>query len=310
MTSDVSQHATLPDLSGITLERTYKFSDEELEKMHAWGHQLWRLLRANLVFEPPRLLRNGDETEFIAERFTNYALARLTARGMLTEKGTDGLSDDAKQEAYSDAVEEILDVDNATRDRAVWLLRRICARHRRKGGELTRSQIRTVSNFASSERHRCYICGCELSFDDLLHPTAPSESGEVDWRTFEIDHLIPQSKGGGRDPANLAACCQLCNKFKDDFLSFVDLPLETYITSSVKEANVRAMLGTRGRFALLWRQKGRCALCEEPFHNASNEKLVLQRKVGSDTYHFLNSQIICGIDQFMKDWAKTGQNIL
>lgn len=286
---------SVPDLSDIELARTYSFVDDVPDKKADWGRQLWRLLRSKLEFERPRLLRDNGESEFIAERFTNYALTRLVARGMIVESKVAGLSEDARQQAFVDAVDDILDVDDLTKDRVVWLLDRVCARRRRKGGDLTPSQSKTIAAFAAQENHRCYICGQELSFAVRPHPQSPpAGSGQPDWRLFEIEHMFPQSKGGGRHRTNLAACCQSCNKLKDDFLSFVDLPLEHYTTSSDDTERVRRVFGPKGRFALLWRQRGKCATCDTPFHDARSETLVLQKRDADDAYHFMNAQIICG----------------
>jgi 5-methylcytosine-specific restriction endonuclease McrA len=282
------------DLSAINLERTYSFADDVDDKKADWGLQLWRLLRSKLEFERPRLLRDNGESEFVAERFVNYALSRLIARGMLVEKSVAGLSEDARQEAFVYAVADVLDVDDETKDRVVWLLDKICARRKRKGGDLTQSQNKAIAGFAAQENHRCYICGQELSFEGRPHPQSPVDGSGPDWRFFEIEHMFPQSKGGGRHRTNLAACCQSCNKLKDDYLSFVDLPLEDYTTSSDDTTRVRKVFGPKGWFALLWRQQGKCASCDIPFHDADSETLVLQKRNDQDAYHFMNVQIICG----------------
>ena len=39
---------------------------------------------------------------------------------------------------------------------------------------------------------------------------------------LEIEHLIPQSKGGSDDPSNLWLACPVCNKHKSDKTSAVD----------------------------------------------------------------------------------------
>jgi hypothetical protein len=286
--------STPPDLTAIKLPRTYRFNDDEHDKMADWGLQLWRLLRAKLEFNRPRLLRDSDETEFIIERYTNYALTRLVTRGMMVEKRVAGLGEEARQDAFLDLVEDMLAVDEQTRGRVVWLLDRICARHKRNGGDLTRAQCQTISGFAVQQQHRCYICGQALSFLDHPHPQAPVNDTEPDWRRFEIEHIFPQSKGGGRNKSNLAACCQSCNKLKDDYLSFADLPLEDYITSSEDASNVRRTFGSKGRFALLWRQRGKCAMCDTPFYDVPDEKLVLRKRDIKDTYHFMNAELVCG----------------
>lgn len=40
--------------------------------------------------------------------------------------------------------------------------------------------------------------------------------------TFEIDHLIPRSKGGSDDESNLWLSCPLCNRYKGAQITAVD----------------------------------------------------------------------------------------
>jgi hypothetical protein len=39
---------------------------------------------------------------------------------------------------------------------------------------------------------------------------------------LEIDHIIPESKGGGSDETNLTLACPLCNSHKSDLTEAVD----------------------------------------------------------------------------------------
>ena len=58
-------------------------------------------------------------------------------------------------------------------------------------GQFNREKIYNKTN------GHCAYCGCDLDFYD-----------------FEIDHLIPKSKGGSGRFENLQPCCRDCNKFK------------------------------------------------------------------------------------------------
>lgn len=53
---------------------------------------------------------------------------------------------------------------------------------------------------------RCHLCG-KLTDQTKIHPHP---------RAPTIDHLVPQSVGGGHDPANLATAHSLCNSIRRD----------------------------------------------------------------------------------------------
>lgn len=46
----------------------------------------------------------------------------------------------------------------------------------------------------------CWYCGVDL----------------IPWKSFSVDHLIPISKGGGDEYANVVPCCRKCNIGKRD----------------------------------------------------------------------------------------------
>ncbi len=39
---------------------------------------------------------------------------------------------------------------------------------------------------------------------------------------FEVEHILPKSRGGSDEPDNLALACHACNRFKSDFATGVD----------------------------------------------------------------------------------------
>ena len=61
--------------------------------------------------------------------------------------------------------------------------------------------------------HRCQICGCDLSFEEM-----------------SVDHIIPLAKGGDDQLDNLQCACKICNSFKQDLLpgDFYEKIVEIY----------------------------------------------------------------------------------
>ena len=57
------------------------------------------------------------------------------------------------------------------------------------------------------DHYICYICGIKTNRDGDMStdPSAPT-----------LDHVVPRSKGGKDDDANLRCCCRRCNSVKSD----------------------------------------------------------------------------------------------
>lgn len=278
--------------SNIILDRTYAFWDDAEEKKEDWGPQLWSLIGSVIEFEPPVILVDREAYGFVRDRMISYIHARLVTRARQIDLETKEFPEDARQERLADMVEEVLTVDERGRQDIAWLLSRISARIRRDGATLTPAQRREVLDFATYNNHRCYICGRGLHYPDRPH--SDGEMEHSNYRSFEIDHMFSQKRGGSRSRANLAGCCESCNKFKDAKLSFADEAIEQLFTASMDMAKVIKTFHARARFLILWQQKGECARCTMKFHDASDERLFLFRKNQEDAYHFMNVEIACG----------------
>lgn len=276
----------------IDLPRTYAFWDNAEEKKEDWGPRLWSLISSTVDFEPPIVLVDREAYGFVRDRMISYIHARLVTRARQIDLEMAGFPEDARQDRLADMVEEILSLGEEQRQDIAWLLSRISARIRRKGGVLTTAQRGEVEVFASANAHRCYICGRGLHYADRLHADAQME--KANYRAFELDHIFPQKRGGSRSRANLAGCCESCNKFKDVKLSFADEAVEAYITVSVDQGKVARAFPLKARFLVLWRQKGECARCSIKFYDAPDERLFLFRKNQDDAWHFTNVEIGCG----------------
>lgn len=64
----------------------------------------------------------------------------------------------------------------------------------------------TVMQLVNRDGESCYLCA------DPLKPGA-----------FEIDHIIPKSRGGSNHPLNLALACKTCNTRKRDLIVAFDI---------------------------------------------------------------------------------------
>ncbi|MET3909981.1 5-methylcytosine-specific restriction endonuclease McrA [Bradyrhizobium sp. S3.3.6] len=292
--------------SSITLDRKYAFRDFSDEKSEEWGERLWKLLRMHVAVDIAPVLRDRDRYEYINDRLVNFILARLVTRGVQIHKATSALPEEVRLEQWAEAVSDVLNVAQEVCDDMAWHLSKICPRIVSGGAKLSNYQKRTIKRFARANSHRCYICGQHLEYADAKPEAVEKEdegeaTKEVDKvekafaprRGFEIDHIFAQKRGGGRSSANVAACCEDCNKYKDVLLSYADFPLENAITSSVGK-NVKAAFGGRNKFALLWRQSGSCAICGTKFHDTEDERLFLVRRNRQDSYHSMNVDIACG----------------
>lgn len=65
--------------------------------------------------------------------------------------------------------------------------------------EVVFQTVRILSQIFTRDEWRCQYCG------DTLSPVSAN-----------IDHFIPQSRGGSNDPDNLKTCCLACNSIKND----------------------------------------------------------------------------------------------
>lgn len=79
--------------------------------------------------------------------------------------------------------------------------------------------VRSVSRakrqrVAAFFKHRCAYCH-----------TAQKVIGPF----LEIDHIVPESRGGGSEEANLALACPMCNSYKSDHVDAVDPKTQEHV---------------------------------------------------------------------------------
>ncbi len=278
--------------SGITLRREYRIREDAPDKAAHWGEQLWNLLASEVRLEIPEFIVDREAYGFVRTRLVNHLQSRLVVRARQARVATADFSDETRAEAIRRAVDDVVALPEDRQALVAYLLSRIVARIERRGATLTPVQRSRVIGFARARRHRCYICGRRLFYGDEAEHDLEEERAE--YRSFELDHLFPQARGGGRGSDNLGACCESCNKYKDVNLSFADFPLEMSHTSSLNPVQVAKVFDGRMEFALLWRQGGACARCGTRFHDIADERLYLLRRDVGDAYHFMNVEIACG----------------
>lgn len=92
---------------------------------------------------------------------------------------------------------------------------------------ITSSQRRSLAlkygcSPGNTEKANCYYCGIEGFI--IWHKNEKGPSSWVQFRSLEIDHLVPESKGGSGDSDNLVLACRTCNRSKHDkyFMDYIN----------------------------------------------------------------------------------------
>ncbi|MBG5280065.1 HNH endonuclease [Pseudomonas aeruginosa] len=282
------------------LNRTYRIKKSEQHRTEELSEDLWNalshLLSPSVSVE---CLRDIDVlSSILSERLVNYTFSRLVIGGCywLDNNGT---PDDPLQlvDGMLIALREVLDVPNKdVEQRVAYLMSRICVRVTCKQSKLNSTQVKAIRKFATNNGHRCYICGAELHYGEN-RPYGSDLEESIDKkrekRSFEIEHIWGQARGGSRSRNNLAACCKACNKLKSHLISFVDLPIEQSTTNARDVKSISSAINHQYRFALIWKQGGRCGFCEKHFYDIESETMYLVQREKSQPLHFLNLQIVC-----------------
>lgn len=293
---------TLAHPTRIELSRTYAFRETDTSKAEEWAQPLWDYVRANVPFEVQvSAIRDESLAEVLHERFVNYVYSRLVvagcyAYGQLPVPDPEVDETAQREQALQAAVEAALDVLPEIRDRIVYYLERICPRILSKKAEPSKPQRNLITRVAAREGHRCYVCGRELHFEKRRVFGKNDDPNIVEIRkkrSFTIEHLWSQARGGSRARPNLGACCFECNNLKKHLISFADVAIEQIITGASKNASVLADLPAMARLAVLLRQGGCCELCERKLHDMDEETLFLARREPDQPYFFFNIMFVC-----------------
>ncbi|NWB56502.1 HNH endonuclease [Pseudomonas sp. F8002] len=282
----------------VQLEKTYAIKEAHESRAEDWGPQLWAFVKAQVPFSVSfESLREPGFQEVLHDRFVNYVFSRLILGAVHAANliDTAELDEEESYESLSASVETILDVEPDIRDRIVWYLDRIAWRIKKKEADPTRGQKNSIKKLAIENRHRCYLCGKALHYNDS--PFGSDDDAFIkekrQKRAFEIEHIWSQARGGGRGRDNLAASCSVCNKLKKHLVNFTDIAVEQIMTTAVEPESVRYSMSAEFRFALIWRQQGKCFFCSRKFHDVDTEDLLLVKRERTQPYHFFNMMLVC-----------------
>ncbi|VEF36998.1 HNH endonuclease [Stenotrophomonas maltophilia] len=283
------------------LARTYRFKETEELHREDIAQDLWHAVESVLATSVQiDCLRSGDElTAIVSERVVNYVYSRMVISGCYW-MDLNGVPSDqlVLVDGMVQALRDVLDVpDGDLEQRIAYMLARVCTRVRQKHAKLNDTQIGAIRNFAAVEGHRCYLCGADLHYEAHRPYGDDSDDGidrVRDQRSFEIEHIWNQARGGSRAPSNLAACCKACNKHKSHLISFVDLPIEQINSGAKRPESILTSINNQYRFSIIWKQHGRCARCDRHFYEIDSESLYLVKREYDQPLHFLNLEISCG----------------
>jgi len=147
-----------------------------------------------------------------------------------------------------------------------------------------KTTIKQILREAKELGARCYICGCELVFDDPNSPRRP-----------EVEHIWPNSMGGMNESSNLKVSCHSCNQHKKSYIDSSDFHYEEIcLTTDKDEETFWQQLTGDYRVALWAKHNYSCATCEEPASLLGG--LVFARREPNDSWHFLNIDAYCAKD--------------
>lgn len=290
-----------------SLTRRYKFAEPRPYNNLPYGEELWSLMWRLTEVQTESPLRDSEMKDIMRQRMTGYIVSRLVIEATRIRAGfpNEPLSETMERWLTShldEMIDRMLEISEADKNRVSDLLSNITRRISLEQGEPSNSQKNTIAKFAEINGHRCYICAAPLNYSefdaDSVAELSIDQQNDLKFRhkrrRYELEHIYPASKGGSRASYNLSACCNECNKFKENMTTFAEFPIEAALVSSDKYNRVLETFGKRQRFGLFWRQQGRCKSCEYPFYEKDDERLFVVRREKEDAYHFLNVQIICG----------------
>lgn len=255
------------------------------------GLELRNLLKKLYPFDPLKkrsfvskidaaLIAEGEFSQLVYDSCIYYMVRRLitTAQYLNRQYGT---SDHPPGRFVVELRKFVRDYTNIPKDKielALTLLLECVNVANRKPGKGTK---RRILRYTRERGLRCYICGCELDFDNPESPQRPV-----------VEHVWPNSMGGLNSEPNLKVSCWSCNQHKADYVDASDFHYEEICLASNKEtASFPKDLKGVYRVAI-WAKSGyKCAECEKPASRLG--ELAFARRDLDDSWHFLNIDVYC-----------------
>jgi len=295
---DISDLTGLEPPTLVNLERTYLFHEPEEENTTDWALPLWLFIRKNIEFTCDiASLRSTELSNLLHERFVNYVFSLLivTTNHSIQKSTSESLCEDDKKDHLRQSIDSVLDIEPTIRDTLIYYLEKIDERIRTRKAYPSKGQINKITQKATKDGHRCYLCGRVLHYD--RRPYGNNETPNIEKirekLKFEIEHIWSKSRGGSRTQTNLAASCNECNKIKSHLISPADIAIEQIMTTATTSESVKKAMSGEFRLAVLWQQKGKCAMCTTNFHDIDPETIYLTKKEKDQPFHFFNMMASC-----------------
>jgi len=262
----------------------------ELDELHP-GQELQRLLKRLYPFDPMEkrsfvsiiddaLIAENAFSELVYNSCIDYMVRRLITTAQFLE-GQYGPSCYPPGRFIVELRKFVRDYTNIPTDKIelvlTLLLECVKVADRKPGRETKKRILRN----ARRKGIRCYICGCELNFDDPLSPQRP-----------EVEHVWPNSMGGPNSEPNLNVSCWSCNQHKANYIEASDFHYEEIcLTSSKDDESFAEDLTGMYRVAIWAKNDYKCAECERPASHLG--ELAFARQEPNDSWHFLNVDAYC-----------------
>ena len=109
----------------------------------------------------------------------------------------------------------------------------------------------TIKKLYKRDRGKCYICGCQCSFDDWK--VSKRSGNKYPGDTYpEIEHMIPISRGGLHSWDNVRLACHRCNALKSDNILFAPLDKDFAYKEKKDSSKRTKQLSLDGELIKVW----------------------------------------------------------
>ena len=264
-----SEWTSILNSAYFRIDREYPVANVYSKEIYEDVIRLIRIVYDNISLDIS-VLRDKQVQHDLRMRTAHYIYGRIIRLGVYLNKRHK--SDD--EEFYVAALKEALSVYLLIEDHELFasilqLSRRICVYISSKSGAVGDQPKARVRKFAERNSHRCCFCGAHLDYSNKSAPNS-----------FEVEHLFPQSYGGGQNRENIGASCNRCNKIKNDRMSHVDFYCESLSIVSDDIGRFQDQFRPDVIMALLLNQSGKCFHCNQGFFATDRAVLFVTRREG------------------------------